>query len=77
MTSYMNVTISSSDVATEMLNDHAFAYDVLSEIAYYLEGKNEKFVANLFKEIFEEENSELLQLLAQIVHQFKHLEEQE
>lgn len=77
MTTYMNVTVSSSDVATEMLNDHAFAYDVFSEVAYYLEGKNEKFVSNLFTEIFEEENTTLLDLLEQIVVQFKHLKEQE
>ena len=77
MTTYMNVTVSSSDVATEMLNDHAFAYDVFSEVAYYLGGNNEKFVNNLFKEIFEEENTELLNLPEQIVVQFKHLKEQE
>lgn len=75
MTSYMNVSVEASSIAREMRNDTEFAYDVLSELAYYLEGDYERFADKLFKDIFENENDDILELFSEILKQFEHLKE--
>lgn len=77
MTSYMNVSVESGSIAHEMASDVYFAYDILSELAYHLEGDYERFASKLFKSIFEEENTDILDLLNTIVKQFEHLKETE
>lgn len=71
--SYMNVPVDASSIAREMRNDSEFAFDVLSELAYYLEGDYERFAGKLFKFIFEEENEDILELFSEILKQFEHL----
>jgi hypothetical protein len=75
MTSYMNVSVDASSIAREMRNDTEFAYDVLSELAYYLEGDYQRFADNLFKDIFENDNYDILELFSEILKQFEHLKE--
>lgn len=75
MTSYMNVSVDASSIAREMRNDTEFAYDVLSELAYYLEGDYERFADKLFDGIFENENDDILELFSEILKQFEHLKE--
>lgn len=76
MTSYMNVSVDSGSIASEMVSDVDFTYDILSELAYQLEGDYERFATKLFKLIFEDENTDLIELLEVIVKQFAHLKEE-
>jgi hypothetical protein len=78
MNSYMDISVSSSDIAREMARDDDLAYGVLSEISYYLgTAQYQNFVDKLFKNIFEDENTDLLNLLSTIVKQFEHLKEKD
>lgn len=72
---YMNVDVGSADIARNMVNDTEFGYNVLSDLADSLNCDYEWFADELFKHIFEEENTELLLMLNAIVEQFEHLKE--
>lgn len=76
MTSYMNISVDSNTIASEMVSDVDFSYDILSELAYKLEGDYERFAAKLFKPIFEDENTDVIELLETIIKQFAHLKEE-
>lgn len=70
MSTHMMIYVSSTDVATEMLNDGQFTYDILSEVAYSLESRREKFVNRLIKTAVEETDTELLEFLREIHDQY-------
>ncbi len=71
----MSADISCDDIAKNMHRDSEFAYNVLSSLAYDLQGHQDWFADKLFQYIFEEEDSDVLLMLNAIVKQFEHLKE--
>lgn len=72
---YMQVDVNSADIANNMKNDTEFGYNLLSNLAYNLNGDYDWFADELFKNIFENEDEEILLMMNAIVKQFEHLKE--
>lgn len=74
---YMQVDVNCSDIASKMHSDTEFAYNLLADLAENLYGHYDWFADELFKNIFEDENTEILLMLSAIVKQFEHLKEED
>lgn len=72
---YMDVNVSSSEIAKNMDQSPEFAFNVLSELAYLQNGRFDELAEQLFKYIFEEEDEDILLMFNAIVKQFEHLRE--
>lgn len=65
----MNVWVDATRIASEMARDTELSYQILNELSYDLD--IDKFAENIAKEIFEDENTDVIKLLEQIVSKYK------
>lgn len=78
MSNELAVYVGAATIAKEMVVDRDFAYEIFKELAWYVyESKNgDKFFDNMFREIFVNEDSDVLFLFEDMLKQFEHLKEE-